>query len=67
MVTIRESASIRDGDGLRVVDPLESTRKRFAISLLSGEEDKGVVRFEVTDWFKGDGIFTVADDSEDEL
>ena len=67
MVTIRESASIRDGDGLRVVDPLESTRKRFAMSPLSGEEDKGVVRFEVTDGFKGDGIFTVAGDSEDEL
>ena len=67
VVTIRESASIRDGDGLRVVDPLESTRKRFPMSPASGEGDKGVVRFEVTDGFKGDDILTVVDDSEDEL
>lgn len=67
MVITLEIASIRDGDGLRVVDPLESTRKRFPMSPLSGEEDKGVVRFEDTDGFKGDDIFTAADDSEDEL
>ena len=59
------SASARDGDGLRAVDPVESTRKRSPMSLVSGEEDKGVVRFE--DGFKGDDIFTGVDDSEDEL
>lgn len=67
MVTIRESASARDGDGLRVVDPVESTRKRYSIPPLSGEEDRGVVRFENADGFKGDGIFTAVDDSEEEL
>lgn len=60
-------ASTRDGDGLRVVDPVESTRKRSSIDPASGEEDKGVVRFGDTNGFKGDDIFTVVDDSEDEL
>jgi len=67
VATIRESAPIRDGDGLRVVDPLESTCKRFPMSPVSGEEDKGVVRFEDTNGFKGDDVFTVVDDSEDEV
>lgn len=65
MIAVRESASIRDGDGLRVVDPVESTRKRSPMSPVSGEDGKGVVRFEDTDGFKGDDIFTVVDDSED--
>jgi hypothetical protein len=34
---------------------------------VSGEEDKGVVRFGDSDGFKGDDIFTIVDDSEDEL
>jgi len=66
-LTIRESASTRDGDGLRVVDPLESTRRRYSMPPVSGEEDKGVVRFEDTDGPKGDNILTAVDDSEDEL
>lgn len=33
---------------------------------VSGEEDKGVVRFEDIDGFKGDN-FVVVDESEDEL
>ena len=65
MLANRESASARDGDGLRTVDPVESTRRRSSIPPVPGEEDKGVVRFEDTDGFKGDDIF-VADDSEDE-
>ena len=66
MLTIRESASARDGDGLRVVDPVESTRRRPSIPPVPGEEDKGVVRFEGADGFKGDDVFVVVDDSEDE-
>lgn len=61
----RESVSIRDGDGLRTVDPVESTRKRCSIPLSSGEEDKGVVRLDM-DGFKGEDIFTVDNKSEDE-
>jgi hypothetical protein len=37
------------------------------MSPVFGEEDKGVVRFEDTDGFKGDDILAVVDDSEDEL
>ena len=66
-MTNRASASARDGDGLRAVDVVESTRKRSLMSLVSGEEDKGVVRFEDTDGFKGDDILMGVDDSEDEL
>lgn len=62
----RESASTRDGEGLRIVDPVELTRRRYSMPPVSGEEDKGVVRFEDIDGFKGDDIFVV-DDSEDEL
>lgn len=40
VLTIRENASIRDGDGLRVANPLESTRKWFPMSPVSGEEHK---------------------------
>lgn len=61
MATTRESA---DGDGLRTVDPVESTRRRYSIPPDSGEEDKGVDRFE--DGFKGEDIFIDADDPEDE-
>lgn len=49
------------------MDPVESTRRRYSIPPVSGEEDKGVDRFEDTNGFKGDDIFTVVDDSEDEL
>jgi len=66
VLAIRESASSRDGDGLRAVDVVESTRKRRSTSL-SGGEGKGVARFGKTDGFKGEDIFTVDDDSEDEL
>ena len=66
-VTNRARASARDGDGLRAVEVVESTRKRSGMSLVSGDEDKGVVRFDDTDGFKGDGIFLGEDDSEDEL
>jgi len=66
VLTNRESASARDGDGLRVVDPVESTRRRSSIPPVAGEEDKGVVRFGDADGFKGDDVFVVVDDSEDE-
>lgn len=45
---------------------VESTRRRCSPSL-SGGEGKGVVCFGKTDGFKGEDIFTVDDDSEDEL
>jgi hypothetical protein len=63
----RESVSTRDGDGLRTVDPVESTRKRYCIPPSSGEEDKGVVRFGDTDGFKGEDFFTVDDDESEEV
>jgi len=59
----RESASTRDGEGLRAVDAVESTRRRPSMPPMLGEEDKGVDRFE--DGFKGDDIFVVVDGSED--
>jgi hypothetical protein len=65
-VMIRESASSRAGDGLRAVELVESTRRRYSIPSFSGEEDKGVVRFGEVDGFKGEDIFTVVDDSEDD-
>ena len=66
MAATRESASPRDGEGLRVVDPVESTRRRCSMPPVSGEEDKGVDRFG-DDGFRGDEFFVVVDDSEDEL
>lgn len=66
MLTNRESASTRDGDGLRAVDPVELTRRRSSIPPVPGEEDTGVDRVEDADGFKGDGILVVVDDSEDE-
>jgi len=46
---------------------MEWTSKRSSIPPVSEEEDKGVDRFGDTDRFKGDGTFTVVDDSEDEV
>ena len=67
METIRESGSTLGGDRLRAMDPVEWTSKRSSIPPVSGEEDKGVVRFEDTDGFKGDDVLTAVDDSEDEV
>jgi len=51
------SEFMEDGDGVREVDPMESTRGRPSMLPVPGEEDNGVVRF----------ILVVVDDLEDGL
>lgn len=64
---IRENTSTRAGDGLRTVDPVESPHKRYCIPPSTGEEANGVTRFGDTDGSKGEDVFKIVGESEDEL